>query len=108
MSEGEGVAQESGREFLEYRITEKAVHGTVAWWDDARGYGFIKAGEQEYFIHFSNLNRFEEYAAAKAGDVVRIRQSRIDAWVKENMSVQLDEGERVLFDTPSWWNARSK
>jgi len=32
--------------------------GEVIWYSERRGYGFVKLGEQEIFLHHSALNRF--------------------------------------------------
>jgi CspA family cold shock protein len=37
--------------------------GSVVWFSDARGYGFLKDDEDgaEYFVHYSNIEGEEEY-----------------------------------------------
>ncbi len=31
------------------------IQGTVKWFNDAKGFGFIVAGDKEYFAHFSAI-----------------------------------------------------
>ena len=32
------------------------IHGTVKWFNDKKGYGFIESPEGDVFVHFSNIN----------------------------------------------------
>lgn len=29
------------------------IRGTVKWFNDSKGFGFIQAGDTDYFVHFS-------------------------------------------------------
>ena len=46
--------------------------GTVKWFDDRKGYGFITDGDKDYFVHYSE--------------------------VKMSGHVTLDEGQKVEFE----------
>lgn len=35
-------------------MTDK-IHGTVKWFNDGKGFGFIEAGGKDYFVHFSAI-----------------------------------------------------
>ena len=44
--------------------------GTVKWFDDRKGYGFItRADGKDVFVHFSNITR-EGFKSLKEGDKV--------------------------------------
>ncbi len=45
------------------------LEGTVKWFSNERGYGFITQDESEYFVHFSSLI-MEGYKTLKAGQTV--------------------------------------
>ena len=35
-------------------MTDK-IRGTVKWFNDGKGFGFIEAGGKDYFVHFSAI-----------------------------------------------------
>ena len=40
-------------------MLETGIHsGEVIWYNDRRGYGFVRIGEEEIFIHRTILSRF--------------------------------------------------
>lgn len=46
------------------------THGTVKWFDNKKGYGFIVDGDdREIFVHYSNV-RMDGYRTLRAGEPV--------------------------------------
>ena len=31
--------------------------GTVKWWNNTKGYGFITSCNKDYFVHYSSINK---------------------------------------------------
>lgn len=48
--------------------------GTVIWFDDARGYGFVRAHdggqERDFFLHYSQIISDTRYKSLEAGAIV--------------------------------------
>lgn len=44
--------------------------GTVKWFNDAKGYGFIIAGSESYFVHFKEIISEDGFKTLKPGDNV--------------------------------------
>lgn len=45
------------------------LEGTVKWFNEGKGYGFIASGGQDYFVHFSEIN-CEGFKTLKEGENV--------------------------------------
>lgn len=47
--------------------------GTIVWWDDNLGYGFLRADawDDHVFIHYSKIVSDEKYKSLNKGDVVK-------------------------------------
>ncbi|WP_394020445.1 cold-shock protein [Anaerococcus cruorum] len=46
------------------------AEGIVKFFDNKKGYGFINAGETDYFVHFSSIISDEDYKRLSEGDKV--------------------------------------
>lgn len=44
-------------------------HGTVKWFNESKGYGFIEAQNQQYFVHYKHIQG-NGYKTLKEGDQV--------------------------------------
>ena len=44
--------------------------GIVKFFDNKKGYGFINAGETDYFVHFSSIISDDEYKKLSEGEEV--------------------------------------
>lgn len=50
-------------------------NGTVKWFSDAKGYGFIESQERDYFVHYKEI-QCQGYKSLKQGDKVRFVPSK--------------------------------
>ena len=48
---------------------DKREQGTVKWFNDAKGYGFIQSNGRDYFVHFSDI-RMEGHRKLEEGQNV--------------------------------------
>lgn len=47
------------------------MRGTVSWFNNQKGYGFVKAEDgTEIFMHYSGINSTEEFKTVKEGKTV--------------------------------------
>lgn len=46
------------------------MEGTVKWFNDERGYGFIKSSDKDYFVHYKEILGIG-FKTLKEGDIVR-------------------------------------
>lgn len=51
------------------------IDGTVKSFNDAKGYGFVEANGQDYFIHFKEIN-MPGFKTLKEGDKVSFQPSQ--------------------------------
>lgn len=53
------------------------MKGQVLWWNDAKGYGFVKSGEidEDVFLHYSGLKP-RGFRVPREGDLVEFDVSR--------------------------------
>ena len=62
-----------------YRLRDKhmsnKIQGIVKWFNSAKGFGFITAGDKEYFAHFSAILS-EGYKTLEEGDKVTFTQKQ--------------------------------
>jgi CspA family cold shock protein len=45
------------------------INGTVKWFNDQKGYGFVESSGKDYFIHFKEIN-MSGFKSLKEGDKV--------------------------------------
>jgi CspA family cold shock protein len=50
-------------------MDEQMQTGIVKWFNEPKGYGFIKSGDKDYFVHFKQIHG-EGYKNLKEGDKV--------------------------------------
>ena len=50
------------------------INGVVKWFSSEKGFGFIQAGDKDYFIHFKEI-LVDGYKSLKEGDKVRFDAS---------------------------------
>lgn len=48
------------------------INGVVRWFDEAKGYGFIRSDNKEYFVHFKEI-KSDGFKTLKEGDAVRFK-----------------------------------
>lgn len=53
------------------------MRGTVEWFNNEMGYGFIIAEEKSYFAHYSKV-RAKGYKALKEGQVVEFKPVEVE------------------------------
>ena len=71
------------------------LNGTVAWFNNAKGYGFLKYdGGPDVFVHFSSIQR-DGYKSLKEGETVQFD------------IVQGDKGPQADLVTPTDMSART-
>ena len=62
------------------------VRGTVVWWDDHRGIGFLHPQEwaegSDLFVHYSQVHTQEEFKTLKAGQSVEFSIGKRDGETK--------------------------
>lgn len=50
------------------------INGTVKWFNDQKGFGFVAANGTDYFVHFKEIQR-DGYKSLKEGDRVSFEPS---------------------------------
>lgn len=55
-------------------MSEK-VKGTVKWFNERKGFGFIQYDGLEYFVHFSSI-RCNGFKTLRVGDAVEFKQRK--------------------------------
>ena len=57
----------------------KTLEGTVKWFNDAKGYGFLtpKEGEKDLFVHMSEI-QMEGFKTLKEGQKVEFEKGETD------------------------------
>lgn len=58
-------------------MNDGKVSGTVKWFDDEKGYGFIQSGEKDYFVHFKQI-KCEGFKTLHEGMKVRFTIAKSD------------------------------
>lgn len=51
------------------------INGTVKWFSEPKGYGFVESQGTEYFIHFKEI-KMDGYKTLKEGEAVSFEPSR--------------------------------
>lgn len=51
------------------------LNGTVKWFSDQKGFGFVAANNKDYFIHFKEI-KGDGFKSLKEGDKVRFEPSQ--------------------------------
>jgi len=54
------------------------MNGTVKWFDNKKGYGFVLADGKEWFFHHSEIVSATPFKTATAGDLVEFSPSQND------------------------------
>jgi CspA family cold shock protein len=69
----------------------KRVRGTVKWFNDARGYGFIldDGDGEEYFVHFSSIT-MNGFKTLKEGQAVEFKLVQTDKGIQAADVVAVD------------------
>ena len=64
---------------LEELVMSKTLEGTVKWFNDAKGYGFLtpKEGEKDLFVHMSEI-QMEGFKTLKEGQKVEFEKGETD------------------------------
>lgn len=53
------------------------IEGTVKWFNDQKGYGFIKASHKEYFVHYRDIQA-DGYKSLREGEIVKFTPHQDD------------------------------
>lgn len=51
------------------------INGTVKWFNDQKGYGFVEGGGKDYFVHYKEIQT-EGFKSLKEGDKVHFTPSQ--------------------------------
>ncbi len=63
-------------------------NGTVKWFNDGKGFGFIASGEKDYFVHFKEIQG-EGFKTLKEGDKVTFEaESSPKGLVAKNVKIE--------------------
>lgn len=49
---------------------EERMHGVVKWFNDRTGFGFIKHGDNEYWVHWTGISTPEKFKKLVEGEKV--------------------------------------
>ena len=61
-------------------------NGTVKWFNDEKGFGFIKSDTKEYFVHYKDING-SGFKSLKEGDAVKFTAANsAKGWVAKEVS----------------------
>lgn len=61
--------------------------GTVKWFDNERGFGFISSGEKDYFVHFKSIKK-EGYKTLLEGQKVSFEPLKSEkGWTALNVEI---------------------
>ena len=55
-------------------MSEK-IKGTVKWFNERKGFGFIQSNDQEFFVHFSSIQG-SGFKTLREGDAVVFKQGK--------------------------------
>jgi CspA family cold shock protein len=60
-------------------MSEERIQGTVKWFDNAKGFGFITPddGSKDLFVHYSEI-QVEGYASLEEGERVEMTREEAD------------------------------
>lgn len=72
------------------RTDDGALYGTVKWFDERKGYGFItpENGSDDVFVHFSDI-REEGFRTLQEGERVRFERQTSDRGPKAANVIRL-------------------
>ena len=64
---------------LEELVMSKTLEGTVKWFNDAKGYGFLtpNEGEKDLFVHMSEI-KMDGFKTLKEGQAVEFEKGETD------------------------------
>lgn len=68
--------------------------GTVKWFNDGKGFGFIQSENKEYFVYFKEI-QIQGFKTLKEGDKVWFNPATTEkGLVAKNVSLERDHVER--------------
>lgn len=47
------------------------LNGTVKWFNDGKGFGFIQSGGKDFFVHYKAIKGGSEFKTLKEGEAVQ-------------------------------------
>mgnify|MGYP000235838473 CR=1 FL=1 len=86
------IASENTNSDSDSTTQQGKYHGTVKWFNNAKGYGFIIADDDnnDLFSHYSSIN-IEGYKTLKAGQLVNFDTKQVDGGIHAiNISIASD------------------
>ena len=83
-------------------MTEEDIkhQGDVIWYNERRGYGFVRFGEQEIFLHHSALSRFGLETVYQGDQLtVYIAENECGPVIRELLAIERAKPRSVAADT---------
>jgi len=56
---------------LDFNDGIKMLNGSVKWFNDGKGYGFIHSEGKDYFVHYKAIKGSDSFKSLKEGDAVQ-------------------------------------
>lgn len=70
--------------------------GFVKWFNDKKGYGFIRDNDKEYFVHFKDI-LCEGYKTLNEGDAVQFQSESSPQGCRAKSVVKINQGNSNVF-----------